>query len=337
MKVGIIGAGLQGKRRASVFPTKQGSTIEGVACGHEDDLRSAILLAEATHTQAHSNWNKIISNPQIDAVIVATPPNSHAEISIKAMNAGKHVLCEKPLSRTIQEGEEMIEIAKQTGRTLKCGFNHRHHPGVLQARKWVDLGLIGELDFSRCQYGIGGRPGYENEWRANPKLVSGGQLMEQGIHAIDLFRWFLGNLNEVAAFVSTMYWKIKPLEDNAFVLLRSRDQKIAELHSSLTYWKNRFSLEIHGHEGYIMVDGLGGSYGVETATLGKRDFDKPFAEEKIEYRGQDQSWKNEWDEFESAIREHRQPLGSAVDGLEAMRLVKAAYESNRTRAVVDLE
>jgi predicted dehydrogenase len=336
VKVGIIGAGLQGKRRASVFPTKEGSRVEAVACGHPNDLKSARELAAATGAKAYANWQDVVSDPNIDAVIVCTPPHLHAELSIASMEAGKHVLCEKPLARTIDEAMGMVRTTRETEKVLKCGFNHRHHPAILQAKKWADSGLLGDLDFARCRYGMCGRAGYEKEWRANPKLVGGGQLMEQGIHGIDLFRWFLGPLNEVTAFVGTMYWKIDPLEDNAFVLLRSSDGKVGDLHSSLMLWKNNFSLEISGHEGYASVDGIGGSYGVEKAVLGRRDFDKPFAEQIIEYRGQDQSWKEEWTEFEAAIQEGREPIGSAQDGLEAMRLVQAAYESNRTGSAVRL-
>lgn len=317
-----------------MFPTSQGTRVEAVACGHKDDLRSTRELADAVHAKAYANWQDVVRDQNVDAVIVCTPPHLHAEISIASMEAGKHVLCEKPLARTIGEAAKMVEESRARGRILKCGFNHRHHPAMLQARKWVDSGLLGELTFARCRYGIGGRVGYEKEWRANPNLVGGGQLMEQGIHGIDLFRWFLGPLSEVSAFVNTMYWKIAPLEDNAFVLFRSPGGKVADLHSSLLMWKNTFALEIFGREGYALVEGLGGSYGVERAALGRRDFDKPFTEENIEYRGQDQSWKMEWTEFEAAIQEKREPLGSAQDGLEAMRLVQAAYESNRTGSLV---
>jgi len=330
LNVGIIGAGLQGRRRASVFLAKSESRVEAVACGHKDDLRSTKQLAEPIGAKAYPNWEDIIADPNIDAVIVCTPPHLHAEMSIRSLEAGKHVLCEKPLARTVGEAELMIRKARETGLTLKCGFNHRHHPAVLQAKEWVDAGLLGALDFGRSRYGICGRVGYEKEWRADPKIVGGGQLMEQGIHALDLFRWFLGEFSEVTAFVGTRYWSMQPLEDNAFVLLRSTDGKVAELHSSLTLWKNAFSLDIFGHEGYVSIDGLGGSYGIERASLGKREFEKPFSEQVIEYRGSDQSWRLEWDEFESSVRDHREPMGSAVDGLQAMRLVNAAYESNRT-------
>jgi predicted dehydrogenase len=92
----------------------------------------------------------------------------------------------------MDEARAMVAEAEAAGRVLKCGFNHRHHPAVQQARRWFEEGRIGEPVFIRARYGIGGRPGYEREWRADPEIVSGGQLMEQGIHAVDLARWFLG-------------------------------------------------------------------------------------------------------------------------------------------------
>ena len=84
------------------------------------------------------------------------------------------------------------------------------------------------------RYGICGRPGLENEWRSDPKLVAGGQLMEQGIHAVDLMRWFVGEPNEVTCLTSTQYWKISPLEDNAFAIFMTKDGQMTNIHSSLT-------------------------------------------------------------------------------------------------------
>jgi predicted dehydrogenase len=97
-----------------------------------------------------------------------------------------------------------------------------------------------------------------------------------------------------------------------------------------------FSLEIFGQDGYIIIDGLGGSYGVECAILGKRNFSKPFEEKVIEFRGEDISWREEWKEFLSAINENREPLGSAYDGLEAVKLAFAIYDSAEEKRVVKI-
>ena len=160
--------------------------------------------------------------------------------------------------------------------------------------------------------------------------------MEQGIHGIDLFRWFAGDLSQAVGFTATRYWKIAPLEDNAFALFRTPEGQIASLHSSLTQWKNHFTFEIYGQEGYIRAEGLGASYGVEQVALGKRSFQEPFREDVIEFRGEDRSWHEEWKEFATSISEDREPMGDGHDGLEALKLVFAVYQSAITNQVVDV-
>ncbi len=331
LRVGLIGAGLQGGRRAPVLKQFGNTELVMVAAAHKE---SAQRLADEMACQATDDWREVVGRDDINVILVCTPPDLHAPISIAAVNSGKHVLCEKPLTRTVEEAEELLMAARTSGVTLKCGFNHRHHPGIQQARAWFNDGIIGELNFIRCRYGICGRPGYEKEWRADPGIVSGGHLMEQGIHAIDLSRWFLGEFTEVFGFRSAQFWDMAPLEDNAFATLRTEKGQVASVHSSLTQWKNLFSFELFGQDGYILVEGLGGSYGTEKAVLGKRAFLKPFQEETIEFRGGDVSWSEEWKEFVSAISEKREPLGNGYDGLESLRLVFDIYRSaEESRAI----
>ena len=327
MRVGLIGAGLQGRRRAPVLHDCPDTELAVIGAASRETARA--LARRYPGCDAVEGWEPVVERAGLDAVIVCTPPHLHAEISIAALERGMHVLCEKPLARTLAEAEAMAQTAERTGLVLKCGFNHRHHPALQQARRWFDDGLIGEPVFLRCRYGIGGRPGYEREWRADPEIVGGGQLMEQGIHAVDLARWFLGDFSEVTALLSTGFWDIGPLEDNAFALYRSESGAIASIHSSLTQWRNLFSFELSGRDGYIAVNGLGGGYGSERATLGRRDFSAPFSEQTVEFRGDDRSWRDEWSEFTAAVREGHLPLGDHRDGLEAMRLVFAAYEAAR--------
>jgi predicted dehydrogenase len=127
------------------------------------------------------------------------------------------------------------------------------------------------------------------------------------------------------------------LEDNAFCLLRTADGRVAQFHTSWTQWKNCFIMEVYGRDGYVRVDGLGGSYGVETLTVGRRRPESgPPLEERTEYPGPDLSWQEEWKDFVSAIRDRRQPLANGEDGLQAMRLIAAIYGSARTGRVVRL-
>jgi len=333
MRVAIIGSGLQCRRRAPVIVDDPDAELKIIA---SLELTHAQDMAAKMGCEGSDDWKTAVTRDDVDAVLVCTPPHVHAEISIAAMRAGKDVLCEKPLTRTVAEAEEMVNVSKETGRILKCGFNHRHHPAIWEAKRLVDEGRIGKPSFARCRYGICGRPGYEKEWRADPNQAAGGQFIEQGTHAIDLFRWFVGEIAEVACMSSIQYFDQQTLDDNGMAIFRMENGATANLHASLTQWKNLFSFEVFGQDGYFIVEGLGSSYGNEKLYVGKRDFDAPFGDQVTEYRGGDRSWKVEWQEFVSAIRERREPLGNGTDGLEAMRIGLAAYESEKTGKILKI-
>jgi len=332
MNVGIIGAGLQGKRHALAI--KQSKTDKLAAVG-DVNQEAAKTLANDTDAHIYTRWEEIIKRSDINAVVICTPPNLHVDIAVAAMNKGKHVLCEKPLAMNPEEANIMITAARDNLVKLKCGFNLRFHPGIKQAKLWIDQGFIGGIMSIRCKYGIGGTPGYDKGWRADIKISGGGELMDQGSHLIDLCRWFLGDFKDTFGFLATSYWDM-PLEDNVFALLRTRKGQIASLHASWTQWKNQFLFEVLGKDGYVVVDGLGGSYGTEKAILGKRAFSQPFRDEIIEFRGEDRSWLEQWQDFASAIQENREPLSNGYDGLQVLRLVNAIYKSAQADSIIKL-
>jgi len=257
-------------------------------------------------------------------------------MSLGALRQGKHVFCEKPLARTVEEAREVVKAAQEKGLIIKCGFNLRHHPAISRAIKWIESGTIGELIFIRCRYGITGRPDYEKDWRMNPEISGGGQLVDQGLHTLDLARWFLGDIDCVFGWLQTGFWN-SPVEDNAFALLRTEKGQVASIHVSWTQWRNLFSFEVFGRDGYINIEGLGGSYGTEKLIRGKRALGEPFREETTEFRGEDCSWREEWKEFVIATEENREPLGNGHDGLEALRLASAIYDSAGRGCAVRLE
>lgn len=333
MKTGIVGCGLIGQRRAQVA-REAGDEVLLVA-----DINPARSqeLARRLDTDWTHDWREVARHPGIEAVVVATVNKSLRPITLGAVKNGKHVLCEKPLGRNAQEAREMMEAARVHQRALKVGFNHRHHPALRQAHELARAGTIGPLLSIRAVYGHGGRPGYDKEWRGNADLAGGGELLDQGVHLVDLCRWFLGDIVQVSSMLGTWFWQVAPLEDNGFALLRTAQGQIAMLHSSWTQWKNLFRFEIFGREGYLQVEGLGGSYGLERLTLGlRRPESGPPREKAWEYPGSDLSWQAEWQEFKAAIQEGRQPLGNGQDGYQAARVIAAIYQSARSGRVVDL-
>lgn len=350
MRVGVVGCGLIGKRRADVVRRSPADQLAVVA---DVDRTRASALAADMGCQAATDWQEVVARQDVEVVVVATPNKYLMPICVAALESGKHVLCEKPPGRNMAETRRMVGAARRAGRFLKIGFNHRHHPAIWQAHELCNQGAIGPLLFIRAVYGHGGRPGYDKEWRGNADLAGGGELLDQGIHIVDLCRWFMGDFVEAFGVTATCFWELghfrvgddqqpavdsgvphdgkRQLEDNAFVTLRTTGGQVAQWHSSWTQWKNRFTFEIFGRDGYVCVDGLGGSYGVETLLVGRRRRESgPPIETKREFDGPDLSWQAEWDEFVSAIHEGREPMANGNDGLEAMRLIAAVYHSAHT-------
>ncbi len=334
LRVGIIGAGLQGRRRASVFNNDKESRLVVISSAK---LEESMKLADEFGCESSKGWEEVVLRKDLNAIIICTPPHLHALIAIEALKTGKHVLCEKPLAKTYEEGCEMIRTAKEYKRILKCGFNHRHHPAISKAKKMFDDKKIGNPIFARACYGICGRPDCMKEWRSDPSIAAGGHLMEQGIHSIDLFRWFFGDFSKVTGVTQNGYWKTQPLEDNGYAILQTENNVVCTVHASLTQWRNRFSFEVFGTDGYLSVEGLGGSYGTEKLIYGKRDFFKPFSEEITEFLGEDKSWYLEWAEFTSSIKENRQPMGNGEDGLAAMEAVNAVYQASLQEKTINLK
>ncbi len=327
----VIGVGLIGRRRVRVAHEHPRSRVVGVA---DLDVDRASAVANELGCNWTTDWQGLVSRADVQAVVVSTVNSALAPVTLAATAAGKHVLCEKPLGRSLMEAEAMVQSAERAGVVLKTGLNHRYHPAVSQAHRLATQGGIGELMWARCRYGHGGRPGYEHEWRADPALSGGGELLDQGVHVADLFRWFLGDFAQVFGWLGTHFWPM-PVEDNAFALLRTAAGRVAELHTSWTQWRNLFSLEVFGHDGYLLVEGLGGSYGPERLTIGHRNprGGAP-AQEQLDFPGPDASWEAEWEDFLQAIDTGRPPLGSGRDGLEAMRLLDAIYRSARAGCAV---
>jgi len=329
--VAIIGAGFIGWKRAKALVKEEDSNLVVVTDIVKDKAKS---LAKEFNIEAEFDWIKTVKRRDVDIVVVSTVNKFLAPITIAALTNGKHVVCEKPLGRNARESNNILKAAENKDLVLKTGFNHRFHPAIAQAKLLLENNKIGNLCFLRCRYGHGGRPGYEKEWRTNKDLCGGGELLDQGVHVVDLFRWFAGDFSETFGYISTYFWST-PVEDNAFAVFRNKNGITASMHTSWTQWKNLFSFEIFGTNGYLIVDGLGGSYGREILKIGIRKAEGGAPkEETIEFLGEDISWEQEWKELILAIKERREPLGNAWDGYQANKMIEAIYRSARIKKPV---
>ena len=321
MNVAIVGCGLVGQRRAKAL-----AEAPLVVCADSDFARAEQLARGNVGCHATSDWRAAVERSDVNVVVVATPHDVLAEIAGGAIQAGKHVLIEKPGARHVDEVQPLLAAAERTGVLVHVGFNHRYHRAFQQARKIVDSGLLGPLMFLRARYGHGGRVGYDKEWRATPERSGGGELIDQGVHIIDLARWFLGDFVEIDGYAHTYYWDM-PVDDNAFLLLKTAQKRVAFLHVSCTDWKNTFSFEIYGKNGKLQIDGLGGSYGAERLTYYRMLPEMGPPETTIwEYPMSDNSWEVEMAEFLEDIRLGRQPEANLNDAFAVLEIVRQGIQ-----------
>lgn len=322
MKIGIIGCGLIGRKRAQSI-CQPNELI--MVC--DTNLESAAGLSrDFGNIEYTDDYQKLIEKKDIELVIVAVPNFLAARIVLSAVSNGKHVIVEKPGAIASSELLPIMEAIKDTDMKVKVGFNHRYHPAMLKAKELLMREEVGEIMFIRARYGHGGRVGYDKEWRADPRISGGGETIDQGVHLIDLSRWYMGEFSEINGFADTYFWNM-PVDDNGFISLRKEDGRAAWLQVSCTEWKNMFSFEIYCKNAKLEISGLGGSYGVERLSYYQMLPQMGPPDTTIfEYPRGDNSWKMELDDMISAIQ-NKTPItmGDVKDAYEALRIVEAIY------------
>ena len=317
----VIGCGLIGRKRVLAA---RGLAEVLYACDL-DAKRAADLAALVPGCQAVTDFNDVLRDPRVTAVIVATLNAALAPITFAAVQAGKHVLVEKPGALNAAQLKSIATVAEQRGLQVRIGYNHRYHPSLQKARALIDEGALGPLLFLRGRYGHGGRVGYDKEWRADPALSGGGELIDQGVHLIDLASWFLGDIDRVEGHATTSFWDMK-VDDNAFLSLRTSREQTAWLHVSCSEWKNLFSFEIYGRDGKLAIDGLGGSYGPERLAFYRMLPEMGPPETTIwEYVRGDDSWAVETREFLNDINLQRRSSPGLAEGIRTLEIVEAIY------------
>ena len=326
---GLIGAGRMGSRWASALKMCGAASLRAIA--DQNFLGAKELASKFKNCEAFSEPRQLLKMKDIYAVVIAVPHKFLAPLSIEALKAGKHVLCEKPAGVNSGELAEAVKAAGKRHLSYMVGFNHRFHPSYLLAVKLIKAKKIGDILFIRARYGFGGRLGYEKEWRQNKNVSGGGELLDQGVHMIDLCRMFLGNFRDICGFAENLYWN-SSVDDNAFLILKNKRNQTASIHVSWTNWDPVHNFEIYGTLGYIRIEGLGNvpyGYGKEKLTLGLRSknyFDAPKEKEFFCGADKNQSLAKELQEFISAIREKRTPRPSGEDGYQALKIVERIYK-----------
>ena len=327
-KCGILGFGKMGQLRASAIAASGLGRVVAVHDAFAQDFHGSPAFATA---------EEVLGNAAVEAVFICTPNVRNFPLTLAALQAGKHVFCEKPPAFTVAEVQQVISAEAAAGRKLMYGFNHRHHGSIREMKRLVDSGQYGRLLWMRGRYGKSVDHTYFDTWRAKKELAGGGILLDQGIHMLDLFLLLAGDFDEVQAMVSNLYWKLEGIEDNVFANFRNRHTGVvASLHSTMTQWRHMFSLEVFLERGHIVLNGLktqSGTYGEEELSVAGNRAVAPAVEwgdERKTVFPVDTSWADETSSFLQSIHSDSSiESGNSFDALRVMRLIERIYESER--------
>lgn len=325
LKVGIAGYGIVGKRRRSFID--EHPSLQTVAVCDKTFETSGKLTDGARYYQ---NYQELLSNEKLDILFVCMTNDIAAEVTIAGLQNDLHVFCEKPPGRTPAEIQSVINTeSEHPNLKLKYGFNHRYHDSVREAKKILDSAQFGKIIGMRGVYGKSIMLSYNSDWRTKREIAGGGILLDQGIHMVDLMRFFGGEFVDVKSFVSNDYWNYD-IEDNAYALMKSESGFISMLHSTGTEWRHKFDLHITLEHGALVLGGILSStksYGSETlSVIYKGDADGGNPKEQMTTYIHDNSWRDEIEEFATAVIEDQTILtGSSHDAYKSMELVYSIY------------
>jgi predicted dehydrogenase len=325
LTIGIAGCGLIGHKRAAAL--RQGDRVLGATDPVTD--RASELVQEYGGEVCADLGELLGLGP--DVVIVAATHDQLTPLTERCLQAGMHVLVEKPAGLGTAHIDRLKAAAAESGRLVKVGFNHRFHPAITDLARAVHSGEHGDLMHVRGRYGHGGRLGYDQEWRAQPRRSGGGELIDQGMHLLDIVHWLAGPLPLHSALLRTQFWDTA-VEDNAALILgqaNTRSEPWAMLHVTWTEWKNLFSIEVYCRTAKLQVDGLVRSYGPQTLRIYRMspELGPPELEERS-YGQDDLSWGAEWEHFAGVIASGGVLLGGLDDAHYAWSAVEQAYASS---------
>tara|TARA_B110000483_G_scaffold163446_1_gene193642 strand:+ start:79 stop:1080 length:1002 start_codon:yes stop_codon:yes gene_type:complete len=324
-QVGLIGCGLIGKKRL-INIGKYGKIVSLCDKNFYKAKKLSILVKEKI--ELYNNWKNLIDKSSSEIIIISTIHSELSKILIYCIKKNKHVLVEKPGAIDPNQLLRATKLLKNKNLLIHVGYNHRFHNSILKAQEILKKNIIGDLMYIKSSYGHGGRLNYEKEWRMNPKISGGGELIDQGSHIIDLSNLILGDPIKVNSKLTTSFWKTK-VDDNAFLILTYKKNKIAFLHASCSEWKNFFEFQIYGKKGKILISGKGGSYGQEKLILYKmkKKMGKPSVKEYFFNEDNNNSWEKEINNFYKRIKE-KNFSNNLESSYKNLKLIKKIYKLN---------
>ena len=320
MRVAVIGCGAISHAHLRSYAKSGRAEVVAVA-----DPLPAVAAARAREydARAYTDYEALLRAEDLHAVSVCTPPPTHRPITERAAERGVHVLCEKPLAMSVDEGRAMVAAAKRANVVLLTAFCNRFYTPIAKAKEWLDADKLGPLHHLRLRFA--GVELMAGTWLADP-AQGGGILWESGQHYVDLFRYLVGEMQNIYAKGGTLAQDIAGTDTVAF-MAESVDGVVGTLEGSWSSPHSDKRVEIYGERGAIVIDFLSG----------RSRFSLDHVTERLEsdVGGHDRYYQ-EISHFLDCVEGKAAPLVTGEDGVEAMRLIAAARQSIETGLPVDV-
>jgi predicted dehydrogenase len=342
LKWGVIGSGgIAGRRTIPEGITKARNAELSAVFDINQQVNAEV--AKEFDAEQLASINELL-DADVDVIYVATPAHVHAEQVRVCAEAGKHVLCEKPLGMTVAEAEGMIELCRQRNIKLGCAFMMRFVAQHQNALRLIKEGRLGRPVYARAQLSCW-YPPIEGAWRQDPATGGGGALIDMGGHCIDLLEMFFGRIARVSCFINNSVHKYKS-EDSATAMLFFENGALGTVDTFFCIPDNSSKnvLELYGSKGSILAKGtIGqGPAGRMVALLEQHGKDYDAQQARATAQGMAiepepvNTYQAEIEEFSQAILEDRQPVISGELGLRSQKILTACYESARLSKVIDI-
>lgn len=343
LRIGLIGAGNIAKTHLAAYKNVENAEIVAIC-----DINPEVLKKTAEEfgiTKTYTDEAQMLKNEELDACDVAVWNCNHASCSIMALNAGKHVLCEKPMAANAKEAQEMIDAAKKNGKLLMIGFVLRFGDEAVIAKDFIDNGYLGDIYYSKATYLR--RHGAPGGWFTDKSRSAGGPVIDLGVHVIDLTRYLMGKPKALSVFASTenrlknrphlkttVAWKPDnatphdkyDVEDFAVALIKYDNNKTTLLETSYSINGEEVTKkELYGTKGGMNLNGAGLKIYTEV-----NDYLADISPKTANYIYSAEMFTAEMAHFVDCALNGTECRASAEDGLEVMKILDAIYESART-------
>jgi len=342
MRFGVIGAGVIGRLRAQTIIQHSKCQLVGVV---DPDADAATRATKGSSAVAFETIEQLLDSQALDAVIVSSPLPAHDDAVLASLARETHVLCEKPLSNTVDGCRRMVDAAQTSGRTLATGFNHRFYPAIKFVKQVLDAGDIGAINHARAFAAHDGLHNFKADWQFRAPESGGGAMMDVGIHVTDLVRYLVGEIAEVYGVASEKVWQVPGSEDNAIAVFKTTTGIPVSYQATWTEWRGyKFYLDVYGDRG--MVRGYYAPMSNLLVTRGqngqlrktRRVYPSIMVREKL------RSWEStalasfedELEQFLCMIDGSPANCADGVAGLRAIEIARAVQESTESGQVVTM-